>query len=80
MSTGPDFDPPAPTHQWDCEVCGSLVERYRGQGDVSCRTCGAEYNAFGQRLRTNWRNNRSNYDDEVGDLEGYEMSYGDKYF
>jgi hypothetical protein len=59
---------------WDCEKCGKEVRRYRGQGDVDCH-CGACYNASGQRLRDDWRNNRSNYDDEIGDMEGYEQQY-----
>ena len=57
---------------WDCENCGKEVARYRGQGDVSCPHCDAQYNAFGQRLRDDWRDNMSNYDDEIGDMEGYE--------
>ena len=58
---------------WPCGQCGRTVTRYRGQGDVDC-DCGASYNAFGQRLRDNWRDNPSNYDDEVGDMEGYEIA------
>lgn len=61
---------------WVCGECGAEVRRYRGQGDVDC-DCGACYNAFGQRLRSDWRRNRSNYDDEIGDLEGYEAAYSD---
>lgn len=59
---------------WNC-VCGTTVFRYRGQSDVSCSRCGNWYNAFGQRLRDDWHGNRSNYDDEIGDMEGYEMQY-----
>lgn len=59
--------------EWDCDRCGSLVERYRGEGDVSCPQCDAQYNAGGQRLRDDWRGNMSNYDDDIGDLEGFEM-------
>lgn len=60
------------THSWwECGQCGREVHHYRGQGDVSCR-CGAEYNAFGQRLRDDWRGNESSWNDEVGDMEGYE--------
>ena len=61
---------------WDCQDCGKMVVRYPGQGDVLCG-CGAWYNAFGQRLRDGWQNNPSNYDDEIGDMEGYEMSQND---
>jgi protein-arginine kinase activator protein McsA len=61
-----------PTHTWACQSCGQTVERYRGEGDVEC-ACGAQYNSFGQRLRDDWRGNQSNYDEEVGDLEGFEL-------
>lgn len=67
-----------PTWEKDCGKCGQKVARWRGQGDVSCE-CGAEYNAFGQRLRDDWRGNASNWDDEVGDMEGYEMQYAGDY-
>lgn len=58
---------------WDCERCGREVRRYRGQSDVDCDNCGACYNAGGQRLRDNWRDNPSAWDDEIGDMEGYEI-------
>lgn len=61
---------------WDCQRCGKEVNRYRGQGDVSCQ-CGAQYNAFGQRLRDDWQGNPSNYDDDISDLEGYEIQHAD---
>jgi len=53
--------------------CGAQVRRYRGQGDVTCDDCGQPYNAFGQRLRRDYRDNPSNYDENIGDMEGYEM-------
>ena len=59
---------------WLCD-CGERVERYRGQYDVDCHECGACYNASGQRLRDDWRGNPSTWDDEIGDLEGYEMQH-----
>lgn len=62
---------------WDCDRCGKEVSRCRGQGDVDCRNCGACYNASGQRLRDNWRDNPSNWDENIGDMEGYEMSHQD---
>lgn len=62
-------------YAWDCSRCGAEVQHYPGQGDVSCTKCDAQYNAFGQRLRDDWRDNPSNYDDEVGDMEGYESSH-----
>lgn len=63
--------------QGNCDQCGELLFRYRGQGDISC-DCGAIYNSFGQRLRDDLytRRNPSDYDEEIGDLEGYEMAYG----
>lgn len=63
-----------PTNSWECQVCGKLCERYRGQYDVTCE-CGAEYNASGQRLIEHWRDNPSNWDSDIGDLEGYEQQH-----
>jgi len=63
-----------PRHsEWDCEKCGKVVVSVRG--DAEC-WCGAQYNACGQRLRDDWRGNPSTWDDEIGDLEGYEMQHG----
>ncbi|QLF83247.1 hypothetical protein SEA_NICEHOUSE_284 [Rhodococcus phage NiceHouse] len=64
---------------WDCDVCGTEIRRYRGTGDQDCYKCGACYNAGGQRLRDDWRNNPSNYDDNIGDLEGYELEHEGDY-
>ncbi|MDA4086027.1 hypothetical protein MHAS_01179 [Mycolicibacterium hassiacum DSM 44199] len=61
---------------WDCERCGGEVCRYYLQRDVDCPNCGACYNASGQRLRDDWRGNPSVYDDEIGDLEGFEIQHG----
>ncbi|AYN57994.1 hypothetical protein HWB90_gp044 [Mycobacterium phage Fowlmouth] len=58
--------------EWKCK-CGKTIETIGGR-DVDC-DCGACYNGFGQRLRSDWRGNPSNYDDEIGDLEGYEMQH-----
>ncbi len=63
-----------PTKTWICGKCGTTVERWPGESDVTC-TCGAEYNASGQRLRDDWRGNPSTWDDEIGDLEGYEIQH-----
>lgn len=60
-----------PTHEWECGQCGRTVQRWRGQGDVDCE-CGAMYNAFGQRLRDDWRGNSSWQYDDVDDMEGFE--------
>lgn len=67
-------DAPAPGPTWSkpCERCGSITERWPGEGDVSCYRCGAEYNAFGQRLRDDWRGNPSSWDEDVDDMEGFE--------
>lgn len=64
--------------QGDCDQCGETVYRFRGQGDIYC-DCGAIYNSFGQRLRDdlNTRRNPSEYDDDISDLDGYEMAYAD---
>ncbi|MEB3023052.1 MULTISPECIES: hypothetical protein [Mycolicibacter] len=59
---------------WDCSGCGTEIQHYPGEREVSCPNCSAQYNPFGQRLRDDWDSNRSNYDDEVGDMEGYEDS------
>ena len=64
---------------WDCDRCGHEVRRYRGVSSPDCDHCGACYNAGGQRLRDDWRGNYSNYDDEVGDLEGFEMQHAGDY-
>lgn len=63
--------------QWDCDKCGNEIRRYRGQSDVDCHNCGACYNASGQRLRDDWRGNPSVYNDDIGDLEGYEIQHSD---
>jgi hypothetical protein len=60
---------------WDCEKCGAEVCRYRGQSDVDCGECGACYNASGQRLRDDWRGNPSTWDENIGDLEGFEIQH-----
>jgi hypothetical protein len=72
FSDGDDY--PEPTWVKECDSCGWEVERYRGQSEVSCG-CGAQYNAFGQRLRDDWRGNRSNYDEDVSDMDGFEDQY-----
>lgn len=61
----------------ECDRCGTLIQRFRGQGDLTCHTCGANYNCGGQRLRDDLhtRVNPSEYDEGISDLEGYEMMY-----
>jgi len=63
--------PLRPSRWWDCEHCGAHLERWRGQGDVSCE-CGAQYNAGGQRLRDDWRPYID--DDDLGDMEQHERA------
>lgn len=65
-------DGDGPTNTWPCGRCGATVERWRGEYDVSCPNCGAQYNAFGQRLRDDWRGNQSTWDEDMDDLEGFE--------
>jgi hypothetical protein len=62
-----------PTRTWPCRNCNRTVERYRGQYDVQCN-CGTWYNSFGQMLRNDWQMNPSNYDSDISDLDGYEIS------
>lgn len=50
------------------------MTRWPGQSDTDCDNCGACYNAGGQRLRDDWRANPSNYNGEIGDLDGYEIA------
>lgn len=65
---------PAVSHCWTCE-CGTELRRYRGaRGDVQCPNCDAEYNAFGQKLRSGWSANLSSWDEEISDLDGYEAA------
>lgn len=59
--------------QWECKECGHTVHSY-GR-DTYCGNCDAQYNAFGQRLRDDWAGNPSNWDDEIGDMEGYEIQH-----
>lgn len=66
-----------PTNWWHCSDCKTHVARWRGQGDVQCPNCDAEYNAGGQRLRDDWRGNASSYDEDVSDMEGYEAQHSD---
>ena len=59
--------------QGNCDRCNALILRFRGQGDLTCHQCGANYNCFGQRLRDDLhtRVNYSEYDDDLGDMECY---------
>lgn len=61
-----------PTRAWVCQRCNSIIERWPGEDDIQCE-CGAWYNTFGQRLRDDWQGNPSNYDSDIGDMEGFEV-------
>lgn len=72
-----DNDISAEVHRkrsWQCGDCGCTVVSHGGH-DTDCDGCGARYNAFGQRLRDDSRANPSNYDDEISDMDGYEMQH-----
>lgn len=69
-----EWTTPGPTNTWECD-CGETVERYRGEGDVQCPECDQWFNASGQRLRNDWMGNPSTWDDEISDLEGYEIQH-----
>lgn len=69
-----DWYAEGPTWVKEC-ACGKTIERWRGDTHIICSQCGASWNAAGQQLRADWQGNRSNYDDEVGDMEGYEAQY-----
>jgi hypothetical protein len=78
-ATNEEMEVPNTDHanvQGNCDVCGTTLYRFRGQGDIVCTnpTCPAIYNSFGQRLRDDLysRPNPSEYDDDIGDMEGYE--------
>lgn len=63
--------------QWKCK-CGNTIETLGGH-DTDCSKCGACYNGYGQRLRDNWRGNMSNYDENVSDMDGYELQHANDY-
>lgn len=76
MTQQPDQDDHADT-QGDCDRCGQTVYRFRGDATIDCPRCGAIYSCSGQRLRDDLysRINPSEYDDDIGDLEGDELSW-----
>lgn len=63
-----------PTHEFSCKVCSKNLARWRGQESVTC-TCGAEYTPSGQQIRSDWRSNPSYFDDDISDLEGFEIQH-----
>ena len=68
----------APGHTvGECEQCGASVERFRGDpGPLRC-ACGAIFSIFGQRLRDDLlsRPNPSEWDEDIDDLAGDELSW-----
>jgi len=71
----PDVEEEQPTWEKPCDRCGHTISRWRGMSEVTCGHCDAEYNAGGQRLRDDWRGNPSSWDEDVSDLDGYEMQH-----
>lgn len=67
-----------PTNTWTCD-CGTTVSRFRGQSDVQCPNCDQWFNAGGQRLRNDWQGNSSMYDEDVSDLDGFELQHAGDY-
>ena len=67
---------PEPTSEWTCD-CGAPMARFPGEGDQQCTDCGQWFNASGQRLRDDWLSNPSILDDEIGDLDGYEIAHAE---
>lgn len=63
-----------PDWQKPCGRCGETITRWRGMTYVYCN-CGAEHNAGGQLLRDDWRGNSSTWDEDVSDLDGYEIQH-----
>ncbi len=60
-----------------CDCSNRLFVTRHNAWSLDCRDCGREYNGSGQLLRSDWRDNESNYDDDVSDLDGYEMAHAD---
>jgi hypothetical protein len=58
--------------EWSCGECGTTV--HASGRDTDCDKCGSCYSMYGQRLNRNWRDNMSNYDDEVSDMDGAEVA------
>lgn len=63
-----------PMNTWTCD-CGQPMARYRGQTDQSCPECGQWFNAGGQRLRSDWAANPSALDEDVSDMDGFEIAH-----
>lgn len=68
--------PTEPLRAWECGKCGGTVEVWTRGYDVACE-CGAQYNAFGQRLRDDWASNPAWGNDDIDDMEGFERQHLD---
>ena len=64
-----------PLRSFPCAECGEQMDVYRGQGDQMCPACKTWHNVFGQALRDDWCGNPSLYNDDISDLEGYEIQH-----
>lgn len=62
---------------WSCQSCrGTVIAD--NSWTVTCLQCGAQYDGSGHRLRDDWADNPSVYDEEIGDMEGYEIEQARK--
>lgn len=61
-------------HTFDCTCCGSHLEIWERGRDITCRRCGTPFNCFGQELRRDWASNPAWRDDDIDDMEGFELS------
>lgn len=73
MANKVSYDGETHTRTWECDRCGATVSSWQGR-DTACEQCNAQYNGSGQRLRSDWQENPSSFDEAIGDLEGYEIS------
>lgn len=62
------------TFTFECP-CGAVIQRRRGQAQLHCAECDQEFNAFGQRLRRDWRANPSIDDEDLDDLTGDTLAH-----
>jgi hypothetical protein len=72
------LDRSADHREGECDACPRVLTSFRGQSnDIICK-CGAIYNIFGQRLRSDLytRPNPSATDENIGDMEGMEQACG----
>lgn len=58
---------------FDC-ACGAHLELWDRGGDITCDRCHTPYNYFGQELRRDGASNPAWRNDDIDDLEGFELS------